>query len=54
MFAVPGSKLKWDKGDVSIRKLTSKMNLTNPEAISSNKLRKNIATVAQILSMSKN
>uniref|UniRef100_A0A6P7H7Q7 Uncharacterized protein LOC114347215 n=1 Tax=Diabrotica virgifera virgifera TaxID=50390 RepID=A0A6P7H7Q7_DIAVI len=54
VFAIPGRKLKWGKGDVAIRKLTSKMNLTTPEAISSNKLRKHISTVAHILNMSKN
>lgn len=54
MFALPGSKVKWGKGDVAIRNLSRKIDLENPEAISSNKLRKQIATVMQILNLSKN
>lgn len=53
VFAVPGSKIPWGKGDVAIRSLTNQMKLENPYAISSNKLRKHIATVMQILSLSK-
>ncbi|KAI4464826.1 hypothetical protein MML48_3g00002230 [Holotrichia oblita] len=53
LFAVPGSKVKWGRGDVAIRNLTKKMTLKNPSAITSNKLRKQIATVMQILSLSK-
>lgn len=53
VFATPQSKIKWGQGDVAIRYLASKMELQYPEAISSNKLRKHIATVAQILHLSK-
>ncbi|KAI4455725.1 hypothetical protein MML48_9g00002688 [Holotrichia oblita] len=53
LFAVPGSKVKWGRDDVAIRNLTKKMTLKNPSAITSNKLRKQIATVMQILSLSK-
>lgn len=53
VFAIPNSKIKWGQGDVSIRFLTKKIDLQYPEAISSNKLRKQIATVAQILNLSK-
>lgn len=53
VFALPNSSLKWAQGDVAIRNLTTKMNLENPQAISSNKLRKHIATAMQVLSMSK-
>ncbi|KAB0790383.1 hypothetical protein PPYR_15247 [Photinus pyralis] len=54
MFAIPHSKLKWAQGDVAIRHLTTKMKLQNAAAISSNKLRKHIATAMQVLTMSKN
>lgn len=53
VFAMPQSKIKWCQGDVAIRYLASQMELQHPEAISSNKLRKHIATVAQILHLSK-
>lgn len=52
VFALPGSKIKWGQGDVAIRYFTKKIPLQHPEAISSNKLRKHIATVAQILNLS--
>lgn len=54
VFAIPGSSIPWGKGDVAIRSLASKMNLENPHVMTSNKLRKHIATVMQILSLSKN
>jgi hypothetical protein len=53
VFATPGSKIKWGKGDVAIRSLASKMNLKNPQALTSNKLRKHIATVMQLINLSK-
>ncbi|XP_043480488.1 uncharacterized protein LOC122510122 isoform X2 [Leptopilina heterotoma] len=53
VFALPSSKIKWGQGDVAIRYLTQKIELQYPEAMTSNKLRKQIATVAQILNMSK-
>ncbi|XP_031331433.1 uncharacterized protein LOC116162051 [Photinus pyralis] len=53
VFAVPGSTVPWGKGDVAIRALTKNMKLKNPTAISSNKLRKQIATVMQLLNLSK-
>nr|CAI5840136.1 unnamed protein product [Callosobruchus analis] len=53
VFATPNSRIKWGKGDVAIRKLTKKIQLENPQAISSNKLRKQIATVMQILNLTK-
>lgn len=53
VFATPGSKIKWGKGDVAIKALTRLIKLENPEAISSNKLRKQIATVMQILNLTK-
>lgn len=52
VFANPKSTIKWGQGDVAIRNLTKKMNLRYPVAISSNKLRKHIATVTQILNLS--
>ncbi|CAH0547138.1 unnamed protein product [Brassicogethes aeneus] len=51
---MPDSVIKWGKGDVTIRELSKKVQLENPEAISSNKLRKQIATVTQILSLKPN
>ncbi|VEN43773.1 unnamed protein product [Callosobruchus maculatus] len=52
IFAIPNSKIQWSQADVAIRYLTKKMKLKNPAAISSNRLRKHIATTMQILSMS--
>ncbi|KAF2886898.1 hypothetical protein ILUMI_19275, partial [Ignelater luminosus] len=51
VFAMPDSKIKWGKGDVALRSLTKIIQLQNPEAISSNRLRKQIATVTQILNL---
>ncbi|XP_043472728.1 uncharacterized protein LOC122505283 [Leptopilina heterotoma] len=53
VFAIPSSKIQWGQGDVAIRFLVKKVDLQFPEAMSSNKFRKQIATVAQILNMSK-
>ncbi|RZC38003.1 hypothetical protein BDFB_013121, partial [Asbolus verrucosus] len=53
IFSIPGSKKKWGKGDVALRTLAKTIKLKNPESITSNKLRKQIATVTQILSLSK-
>nr|CAI5833328.1 unnamed protein product [Callosobruchus analis] len=53
MFALPKSKLQWTQADVVIRCLTKKMELKNAAAISSNRLRKHIATTMQILNMTK-
>lgn len=53
LFACPGSTIKWGKGDVAINTLAKDMNLKNPEAISSNRLRKQIATIMQLLNLSK-
>ncbi|KAK9701402.1 hypothetical protein QE152_g30629 [Popillia japonica] len=50
VFAVPGT-IKSGKGDVAIKTLRKKIELQNPNAISSNKLRKHIATVMQILNL---
>lgn len=54
VFTLPGSKAKWSKDDVAIRTLCKKFSLENPQAIFSNKLRKQIATVIQILNLSQN
>ncbi|KAK4882321.1 hypothetical protein RN001_005640 [Aquatica leii] len=53
LFALPGSSIKWGKGDVALRTFSKMCNLENPQSITSNKLRKQIATVAQILNLSK-
>nr|CAI5831886.1 unnamed protein product [Callosobruchus analis] len=53
MFALPKRKLQWTQADVVIRCLTKKMELKNAAAISSNRLRKHIATTMQILNMTK-
>lgn len=52
IFAVPESTIKWGQGDVAIRKLAEKINLKEKEAFTSNKLRKHIATVMQLLNLS--
>lgn len=50
---MPGSTVKWGKGDVAIRNITKKIKLDNEYAFTSNKLRKQIATVMQILNLMK-
>lgn len=52
LFGCPGTT-KWTRGDVVIKKCAEKANLQNPAQISSNKLRKQIATVMQILNLIK-
>ncbi|XP_057335080.1 uncharacterized protein LOC130673883 [Microplitis mediator] len=51
LFAHPGSD-RWIRADTIIRQFAQKCNLDHPEQISSNKLRKPIATVMQILNLS--
>jgi hypothetical protein len=51
VFAMPNSIIRWGKGDVAIRELSKKVKVENPAAISSNKLRKQIATLTQILNL---
>lgn len=53
IFANPDSTIEWGKGDVAIRTLAKNMKLKNHQAISSNKLRKQIATVMQLLNLTK-
>ncbi|XP_074039699.1 uncharacterized protein isoform X2 [Leptinotarsa decemlineata] len=43
--------VKWTRGDVVIRKFAHEAGLEYPDQISSNKLRKQIATVMQILNL---
>lgn len=52
-FAIPESKIKWCNGDLAIRLLTHKIELQHPKASASYKLRKQIATVMQILNLTK-
>ncbi|KAF5305801.1 hypothetical protein FQA39_LY09137 [Lamprigera yunnana] len=42
VFAINGSRIKWGKGDVTLRVLAKKVKLENPAAFISNKLRKHI------------
>lgn len=51
LFSSPGSN-KWMRGDVIIRNFAKKAGLQYPNQISSNRLRKQIATVMQILNLS--
>lgn len=51
LFACPGTT-KWTRGDVVIRNFAEKAGLEHSSQISSNKLRKQIATVMQILNLS--
>lgn len=53
VFATPNSKIKWGKGDVAIRSLCKKLKIENSQCITSNKLRKQIATVMQIMSLTR-
>lgn len=50
LFAHPKSD-RWVRGDVAIRKFAQKADLEHPKEITSNKLRKQIATVMQILNL---
>ncbi|KAJ8926631.1 hypothetical protein NQ314_020995 [Rhamnusium bicolor] len=52
LFAIPGSTITWGKGDVALQQLAKKINLKQPQTLSSNKLRKHIATVMQLLNLS--
>ncbi|CAH1990633.1 unnamed protein product [Acanthoscelides obtectus] len=52
LFGCPGTS-KWTRGDVIIRKFAQEADLEFPKQISSNRLRKQIATVMQILNLSK-
>lgn len=52
LFGFPSSNM-WLRGDVAIRKFAKKAELQHPEAITSNKLRKHIATIMQLISMEK-
>lgn len=52
VFAMPDSTIKWGKGDVAIRSIVKKANLKQPQAFTSNKLRKHIATIMQLLNLS--
>ncbi|XP_074026088.1 uncharacterized protein isoform X2 [Leptinotarsa decemlineata] len=52
LFGCPGTT-KWTRGDVVIRKFAKEANLEFPQYISSNKLRKQIATVMQILNLNR-
>lgn len=51
LFALPGTK-KWARADVAIRQIATSCGL-EPDIMSSNKLRKQIATVMQLLNLSK-
>nr|CAI5826436.1 unnamed protein product [Callosobruchus analis] len=53
LFAIPGSRIQRGKGDVALRMLTNRITLESPGAISSIKLRKQIATIMQILNLSR-
>ncbi|CAH1379170.1 unnamed protein product [Tenebrio molitor] len=52
LFAYPDTA-HWARGDVALRKFAKQANLEYPNEITSNKLRKQIATVMQILSVNK-
>lgn len=53
VFATPGSKIKWGKGDVALRNLCKKLKIENAQCITSNKLRKQIATIMQIMNLTR-
>lgn len=50
LFAYPNS-MRWVRADVAMRKFAGKSNIENPHLFTSNRLRKQIATVMQILNM---
>lgn len=51
LFAYPKSD-RWVRGDVAIRKFAQKAELEHPKNMTSNKIRKQIATIMQILNLS--
>ena len=53
VFAMPNSKIRWGKGDVAIRNLCKKLKIENHSCITSNKLRKQIATIMQIMNLTR-
>ncbi|KAI4455533.1 dde superfamily endonuclease [Holotrichia oblita] len=53
LFACPGIENQWIRADVAIRKLAYASGVENPQAISSNRLRKQIGTLMQIMNLSK-
>ncbi|KAK4880745.1 hypothetical protein RN001_008891 [Aquatica leii] len=53
LFACPGVEKQWIRADVIIRKFANASGIENPEAISSNRLRKQIGTLMQILNLNK-
>lgn len=52
LFALAGSTSKWIDGHSTLRKYAKSCGAENPETLTSSRLRKQIATVLQILSLS--
>ncbi|KAI4455567.1 hypothetical protein MML48_9g00005867 [Holotrichia oblita] len=52
LFGYPDTN-HWARGDVAIRKFARNADIAHPDQITSNKLRKHIATVMQILNLNK-
>ncbi|XP_072400507.1 uncharacterized protein [Diabrotica undecimpunctata] len=53
LFSYPSSKSQWVRADVVIKKFANASGAENPVALTSNRLRKQIATVMQLINLSK-
>lgn len=53
LFAYPGQHNQWVRGDIVLRNLAKNSNAKNPSALTSNRLRKQIATVMQLANLEK-
>ncbi|KAF5279660.1 hypothetical protein FQR65_LT15317 [Abscondita terminalis] len=53
LFAYPNVKSQWIRADVVLRKFAKASNLEHPQAMTSNRLRKHIATLMQLVNLSK-
>ncbi|XP_030765271.1 uncharacterized protein LOC115889423 [Sitophilus oryzae] len=54
VFANPGSADRWINGSLVLRKLAHKCGAKNPEYLTSTRLRKQIATILQVINFEKN
>lgn len=51
VFALPGSSDRWINGSETIRKFASRCGAKNPELLTSNRFRKQIATILQLMNI---
>ncbi|KAF5294654.1 hypothetical protein FQA39_LY02786 [Lamprigera yunnana] len=53
LFAYPGVTDQWVRGDIVLKKFANSCKIEHPEAMTSNRLRKQIATLMQIINLDK-